>query len=99
MKYRCTVCGYDQMPFPPEDYNICSCCGTEFGYHDRKLTHLQLRRRWAATGAPWFSKAVSPPVGWNWYLQLYRAGLVEVGVIGTDGAALKTDRTISLLAA
>jgi hypothetical protein len=65
MKYICPVCGFDAMPFPPEDNNICSCCGTEFGYHDLRLTHAELRQQWRDRGAPWFSTRLLPPVGWN----------------------------------
>src|SRR6266849_412099 len=65
MKYRCPVCGFDKMPFPPVDNNICSCCGTEFGYHDVRFSHAELRRRWQASGTPWFSIRMAPPIGWN----------------------------------
>ena len=65
MMYRCPVCGFDQMPFPPEDNNICSCCGTEFGYHDLRFSHADLRRHWQANGAKWFSMRMHPPAGWN----------------------------------
>jgi len=53
------------MPEPPEDHNICSCCGTEFGYHDLRLSHAELRKAWIARGAPWFSQRMPKPEGWN----------------------------------
>lgn len=35
---KCPVCGYTLLSVVYEhkspDYEICSCCGTEFGYHD-----------------------------------------------------------------
>lgn len=65
MKYQCPVCGFNKMPFPPEDHNICSCCGTEFGYHDFRLSHADLRRSWIESGAHWFSAKMAPPAGWN----------------------------------
>ena len=65
MNYQCPVCGFGQMPFSPEDHNICSCCGTEFGYHDLHISHAELRRRWQASGTPWFSKRMPQPEGWN----------------------------------
>lgn len=65
MKYRCPVCGFDNMPFPPRDNNICSCCGTEFGYHDLKLSHADLRKQWIAKGMPWFSTRMPRPRDWN----------------------------------
>jgi predicted amidophosphoribosyltransferase len=40
--HMCPVCGYG-MEDPPQDYNICPCCGTEFGLHDAERTHDQLR--------------------------------------------------------
>jgi|HubBroStandDraft_1064217.scaffolds.fasta_scaffold816142_2 hypothetical protein len=75
MKYSCPVCGFDQMPFPPEDHSICSCCGTEFGYHDRNRSHSELREAWVAKGTPWFSAALKPPVGWNAHVQMSRSSL------------------------
>ena len=65
MKHRCPVCGFDSMPFPPKDNNICSCCGTEFGYHDLKLSHADLRKEWINKGTPWFSTRMPQPPGWN----------------------------------
>lgn len=72
--YRCPVCGY-AMPFAPEDNNICSCCGTEFGYDDLNKTHGELTRLWIAHGAKWFSSYVKPPRNWNPWLQLIEARL------------------------
>ena len=77
MPYACPVCGFDRMPFPPTDNNICSCCGTEFGYHDRARSHEELRKEWIAKGCPWFSTAMKPPADWKASVQLLHAGLVE----------------------
>lgn len=63
------------MPFPPEDNNICSSCGTEFGYDDVSKSRDQLTRAWVAKGAPWFSKYASPPPNWIPWLQMINAGL------------------------
>jgi hypothetical protein len=76
MTYLCPVCGYGQLPGPPEDYLICPSCGTEFGYDDFAATHDELRRRWVWRGAPWFATALGPPPGWSASLQLMDAGLV-----------------------
>jgi len=84
MSYNCPVCGFDGMPFPATDNNICSCCGTEFGYHDRRTSHDELRRIWISKGAPWFSRAMSPPPNWDWVSQLYKSGLHAVPL--DDGA-------------
>jgi hypothetical protein len=83
MKYTCPVCGFDQMPFPPEDYNICTCCGTEFGYDDHAHSPQQLRRKWIANGCPWFSAAINPQPDWNPYVQMLHGGLLDVTVGGS----------------
>jgi len=76
MKYRCPVCGFENMPFPPVDHNICSCCGTEFGYHDLRLSYSELRRRWQERGSPWFSTRMRPPADWSATDQINRALLI-----------------------
>lgn len=73
MKYKCPVCGY-RMPFPPEDNNICSSCGTEFGYDDARKTYTQIRQEWIMGGAKWFSDYATRPLGWNPWMQLILAG-------------------------
>jgi len=78
MKYACPVCGFNQMPYPPGDHNVCSCCGTEFGYHDRVRSHQELRMLWVAKGCPWFSNALAPPAGWNADAQMRKAGFADV---------------------
>jgi hypothetical protein len=88
MKYACPVCGFDQMPFPPEDHNICSCCGTEFGYHDKARTHHDLREMWIARDCPWFSTRMPPPEDWNAYVQMLVAGLVDVTTGSPEGVAV-----------
>lgn len=71
MNYICPVCGYD-LDEPPANYSICSSCGTEFGYDDFTLSHEELRRRWLAGGAKWWSNYVSPPPNWSPFRQLLR---------------------------
>jgi hypothetical protein len=73
MNYRCPVCMYPRLPYPPRDYHICPCCGTEFGNDDANFTVGQLREMWIAGGANWFFG--KPPAGWNAWLQLIDAGL------------------------
>jgi predicted nucleic acid-binding Zn ribbon protein len=73
MKNKCPVCGYG-MPFPPEDNNICSSCGTEFGYDDARKTYAQIRQEWITGGAKWFSSYATRPLGWNPWMQLIQAG-------------------------
>jgi len=69
----CPVCFYPELPYPPRDYHICPCCGTEFGNDDDDMSHAQLRELWIANGAQWFFR--NPPVGWNATLQLLYAGV------------------------
>lgn len=76
MSYRCLVCGYDQMPYPPQDYNICPCCGTEYGVDDVFESHYELRNQWLSMGGHWFSRVrpyIRPPY-WNAWDQLDLAG-------------------------
>ena len=80
----CPVCGYNRLPFPPSDFHICPCCGTEFGNDDFQTSHDALRERWIALGAPWFSTATPPPPGWDWLTQLYNAGKVVVRLKGSE---------------
>ena len=71
----CPVCAYNKLEFPPTNYTICACCGTEFGYDDRVVTHSDLTRNWVVQGCPWFDEDEQKPVGWNAYMQLIAGGL------------------------
>jgi hypothetical protein len=86
MNETCPVCGY-LMAKPARDFNICPCCGTEFGYDDRRRSHEELRARWIANGAPWFSRATRRPAGWDAWSQLWRAGYVPFRVVSVAGPA------------
>jgi hypothetical protein len=68
MRYRCPVCFFDKLPYPPVDYHICPCCGTEFGNDDAEFSHNQLREMWIAGGANWFFGHA--PEHWNPWAQL-----------------------------
>jgi hypothetical protein len=72
MNFRCPVCLFAALSYPPNDYHICPCCGTEFGNDDAESTHEQLLRRWIEGGAYWFYE--NPPVGWSPWLQLLEGG-------------------------
>jgi hypothetical protein len=63
--YICPVCGYERMPDPPVNFNICPCCGTEFELDDLDTTYAALRQRWIAAGCPWFDALEEKPAGWN----------------------------------
>jgi len=72
MSYQCKVCAYPQMPHPPNDYNICPCCGVEYGLDDAFESHAELRDEWLLAGGPWFSE-VNPflrPANWDAWSQL-----------------------------
>jgi hypothetical protein len=71
----CPVCGYAGLEFPPKNFSICACCGTEFGYDDRMLTHAELTEAWINGGFRWFDVDEQKPQGWNPYNQLYAAKL------------------------
>lgn len=68
-KYVCPVCGF-WMEDPACEYNICSCCGTEFGNHDLSASIIQLRASWLRNGALWWSRAEAPPNEWDPYMQV-----------------------------
>jgi hypothetical protein len=73
MRYRCPICMFPRLPYPPRDYHICPCCGTEFGNDDVDFSYQQLREMWVAGGANWFFGRA--PEHWNPWVQLLRAGL------------------------
>lgn len=89
--YRCPVCGYpDQIEADLDtqwqalvsSYDICSCCGTEFGLDVRgasleavKQSIHRRRAEWISEGHPWFFKQESPPKSWDWRAQLRTIGV------------------------
>jgi hypothetical protein len=81
--YLCPVCGYPGLSDPPVDefgcatFEICPCCGTEFGYHDARRSHSELRSQWIENGRQWIHKSLGPPLNWDPQAQLKKAGLVD----------------------
>jgi len=71
MNYSCPVCFFDNMPYPPERYNICPCCGTEFDNDDVECSYEELRYNWVVNGARWFYG--QSPANWNPWVQLASA--------------------------
>jgi hypothetical protein len=61
---------YPNLAYPPRDYHICPCCGTEFGNDDAQFSHGQLREMWISEGARWFFGR--PPEHWNPWIQLMK---------------------------
>jgi len=72
--YTCPVCGFDQLDEPPARFSICPSCGTEFENDDYDVSHAELRRRWIAAGARWWSAHDPIPDGWSPVDQLRRSG-------------------------
>ena len=76
IKYRCKVCGRKDI-IPPWGENgdlpifdICECCGVEYGYEDSTETStLNYRNKWIQNGAKWFCPEKRPPM-WNLEEQL-----------------------------
>jgi len=71
--YTCPVCYYEAMTYPLADYNICECCGTEFGADDDETSHAELRSCWIRDGMIWFFQ--TPPNGWDPLEQLNKYGV------------------------
>ena len=58
----CPVCGYPGLDEPPRDpveggasYEICPCCGFQFGFDDDDgdYSYEQWRADWLEAGMPW----------------------------------------------
>lgn len=71
--FFCRVCGLDQQEYPwGEDndsptFDICACCGAEFGYHDCTLEGIrEHRKRWLSNNGKWAEEAAKPS---NWSLK------------------------------
>lgn len=81
--FICPVCGYPDLDEAAYDsygcatYNICPCCGTEFGYDDSEISHFSLRQRWITNGMKWWSEHLPPPDNWSPIQQLKDAGMVD----------------------
>lgn len=72
----CHVCGalLDEPPWGESGldatYNICPCCGCEFGYEDFQVSGvLRHREQWLRDGANWFSPKMRP-ADWDLEQQL-----------------------------
>jgi len=71
----CRVCGLKQL-YPQygqagdsPTYEICDCCGVEFGYEDMTVHSVkEYRKKWLETGSVWFC-IDQKPVNWSWEKQ------------------------------
>ena len=67
----CPVCGYDDIGIYKSyeelrcSYDICDCCGCEYGYDDNE-SHYD---KWVNNGCKWFDKKEKPE-GWALELQI-----------------------------
>ena len=74
-EYVCRVCGYINYEITCEKgiyptYNICPCCGVEFGYEDIDLASIRkYRENWINSGCNWFLDA-GIKKDWNFLEQL-----------------------------
>ena len=74
--YTCPVCGFTKLKYPADDYSICPCCATEFGYTDANRSHAELRQQWLDGGMRWHSRRTPQPYDFNPAKQL--SDLLEV---------------------
>ena len=67
-KYICPICVYRELYEPPSKesptFEICHCCGIEFGYQDAKKSWEDLRKIWIKSGYKWFNYKKKPK-NWN----------------------------------
>ncbi|MCW8987861.1 MAG: hypothetical protein OQK75_09365 [Gammaproteobacteria bacterium] len=66
---NCPVCGYGPLSEPYKSsqelrrsYDICSCCGCEYGYDDDESFYNE----WVNNGCNWFDKKEKPK---EWVLE------------------------------
>ncbi len=69
-KTYCTICGYDLHFYPwgkdgkTPSFDICPCCGVEFGHEDIDEDSIkEYRAEWITNGKRWFDKKKKPD---NW---------------------------------
>ncbi len=79
-KFICNICGYPDLDEPPYDetgapsFEICPCCGGEFGYHDATPEAKEnYRKDWVQNGARWFTPDLKPAI-WSLRDQLLNIG-------------------------
>lgn len=79
-KYICTTCGYDQLEEPPREnggpsFEICECCGVEFGYQDcTPESNNNFRCLWKKSDYQWHVPERKPK-NWDINKQLKNIGL------------------------
>lgn len=70
---NCRVCGFIHSSPPwgidnqSPTFEICDCCGVEFGYEDSTPQSIKdYREKWIKQGTPWFNKKIKPE---NWSIE------------------------------
>jgi hypothetical protein len=78
---HCRVCGFlhDSPPWGPSgidpSFEICACCGVEFGYEDATLSAVRnYRMTWCERGCPWFEPQRRPA---TWSAEEQMKGIPE----------------------
>ena len=63
----CPICGYDELEYPINEFDICPCCLCEFGVSDEEWSEVELRNDWVSHGAlwAWESYDIPQPANWN----------------------------------
>ncbi|MBI2263630.1 MAG: hypothetical protein HYU64_00430 [Armatimonadetes bacterium] len=80
-RYLCPICGYPDLKEPPwgkdgatPSYDICPCCGCEFGYEDARPEGAdKFRQKWIEGGGTWFEPKKRPEA-WDMTEQLKGIG-------------------------
>jgi hypothetical protein len=74
--FICSICGLelDEKPWGDDllspTFDICPCCGVEFGYEDCQLNAIRAyRKNWLQNGSPWCEPKEKPPQ-WSLEIQL-----------------------------
>jgi len=89
----CPVCGYEGLELPyTEDGNICSSCGTEFGYDDLLNSREELRRRWLQAGAVWWDATMPRPADWSVDHLVRQLRNVGYQLASTERMAIEAER-------
>jgi hypothetical protein len=74
--HYCRVCGHYNVDLPwgkngsLPSFNICDCCGSEFGYHDFSIIGIRRQREaWLKHADNWNNPSAKPK-DWNLEAQL-----------------------------
>ena len=69
-KFYCRICGLEQLEAPwGEDgetasFEICGCCGCEFGYDDYNIKNIKKYRNLWLNGELNWQNNIKPPASW-----------------------------------